>query len=477
MIKQRELCYNYVLKNMRKIVSTLALVTADIVSLILAFYLAYFIRVHILQDLLRVSNPWFFPIEHFYKMYYLLLVFILIFSYEKLYAYHRRYSISEEFIFILRGLFFSVVLIALLVYLSRTYEVFTRTIPILMMFTGMIFVPLLRFLVKKLLMALGFYIKHAVVIGKTGETARVVPTLKKLEPRGYKITQVLIIGSDPEIGERSRELMGKVDTLVIISTGIDTGGLHDLINRWENHVKEIKIVSDPGYLKTVGVETEYVEELLMMRMANNLLSPFNRFLKRGFDLVISLSTAVLLLPLFLVIALLIKIDSRGPVLFFQERFKKQGKTFKLLKFRTMVLNPDDKLKEYLDEHPELQEEWNRFKKLKSYDPRVTRVGKFLRRFSLDESLQILNVLKGDMSIVGPRPYLPREQEEIAKSAAIIFRVKSGLTGLWQIKGRNELSFETRLKLDEFYVRNWSFMLDINIILKSFAAVLTGKGAY
>jgi Undecaprenyl-phosphate galactose phosphotransferase WbaP len=462
---------------MRKIISILTLVTADIVSLIIAFHLAYFIRVNILQDLLQVSNPWFFPIEHFYKMYYLLMVFILIFSYEKLYAYHRRYSVSEEFIFIVRGLFISVVLIALLVYLSRTYEIFTRTIPILMMFTGMIFVPLFRFLVKKLLTALGFYIKHAVVIGKPGETARVLPTLKNLEPRGYKITRVMNIDGDEEAGAGSRDFTGKVDTLVIISTGIETGDLHDLINRWENHVKEIKIVSDPGYLKTVGVETEYVEEYLVMRMANNLLSPFNRFLKRVFDLVISLGAAVLLLPVFLVIALFIKLDSRGPVLFIQERYKKEGKTFRLLKFRTMVVNPDDRLKEYLDRHPELQAEWERYKKLKSYDPRVTRAGKFLRRFSLDEAPQILNVLKGDMSIVGPRPYLPREQEEIRKSAAIIFRVKSGLTGLWQIKGRNELSFETRLKLDEFYVRNWSFMLDINIILKSFGAVLKGKGAY
>ncbi|MCP4152989.1 MAG: sugar transferase, partial [bacterium] len=106
-----------------------------------------------------------------------------------------------------------------------------------------------------------------------------------------------------------------------------------------------------------------------------------------------------------------------------------------------------------------------------------RVGKFLRRFSLDESPQIYNVFKGDMSIVGPRPYLIREKEEIQQSAAIIFRVPSGLTGLWQIKGRSELSFEARLKLDEFYVRNWSFFLDIIIILKTFGAVLKGKGAY
>ncbi len=225
------------------------------------------------------------------------------------------------------------------------------------------------------------------------------------------------------------------------------------------------------------METEYIDELLVMRMANNLLSPVNRFFKRAFDLLVSIVGSILLLPLFMIIALLIKIDSRGPVLFIQERFGKEGKKFKLFKFRTMYMNADEKLNQYLEQHPELQQEWDQFKKLKSFDPRVTGIGKFLRRFSLDEAPQILNVLKGDMSIVGPRPYLVREKEEIEKSAAIIFRVKSGLTGLWQIKGRSELSFETRLKLDEFYVRNWSFLLDITIILKTFSAVLRGKGAY
>ncbi len=462
---------------MRKIISISALLTADIISLVLAFHLAYFIRVEIIQELFNVSNPWFFPIEHFYRMYFLLLVFILIFSYEKLYAYHRRYNFSEELVFIARGLFMSVVLIALLVYLSRAYEFFTRTIPILMMFIAMIIVPLFRVIVKKLLMALGCYTKHASVIGKPGETAQVIPTLKKLETIGYKITNVIDADANPYRETITNEPSKKVDTVIIVSRGIEKEHLNRLINRWETHVKEIKIVSDSSYLKTIGVETEYVDELLVMRMANNLLSPFNRFLKRVFDLAVSSTATILLLPLFLVTTVIIKIDSQGPVLFIQDRFRKEGKKFKLLKFRTMYVDADARLKEYLHQHPEMQDEWDQYKKLKSFDPRVTRIGKFLRHFSLDEAPQILNVLKGHMSIVGPRPYLPREQQEFQQSAAIIFRVKSGLTGLWQIKGRNELNFETRLKLDEFYVRNWSFLLDITIILKTFGAVLKGKGAY
>lgn len=456
---------------MKRTISFLALVLSDIAALVLSFHLAYFIRVDIIQDLFNVSNPWFFPRQHFYDMYYLLFVFILIFSYEKLYNFNRRYDFFEEFIFIARGLFMSVVLIAVLIYLSRTFEAFTRTIPLLMMVAGIFIVPLFRFLVKKILAATGIYTRVTAVLGKKEETETLLPTLKKLESQGCRIIDVL----EPQMPQPgvSRE----IETLIIIPKGIEHQELNGLINQWENQVKEIKIVSDSGYLKTIGVETEYIEELLVMRMANNLLSPVNRFFKRLFDIIMSIISLVLLLPLFFIIGLLIKLNSRGPVFFIQERFGRNGEKFRLYKFRTMYLDGDDKLRQYLEDHPELKREWEQYKKLKSFDPRVTGIGKFLRRFSLDESPQIFNVLKGDMSIVGPRPYLIREKEEIAQSAAIIFRVKSGLTGLWQIKGRSDLSFDARLKLDEFYVRNWSFLLDITIILKTFGVVLRGKGAY
>ncbi len=461
---------------MKKVVSFFAVLLADIFSLIMAFYISYFLRIEVIPTIFNVVNPWFFPVGHFYKMYYLLFVFIFIFSYEKLYT--RRFEFFEEFIYITRGLFMSVILIAVIIYLSRTEEFFARTILILIMLTGMIIVPLVRYIVKKLLIASGIYIKNAAVVGIAGETDRLLPTFQKLESLGYKIVDVL----EPErvesiVNIEKMTLMDNVESLIIVPKGIEKKRLNRLINRCENYIKEIRIVSDFTYLKTIGVEAEYIDELLVMRMANNLLSPVNRMLKGIFDLVVSAAGIVLMLPLFMIVSLLIKIDSRGSILFIQERFGKDGEKFKLLKFRTMYEDSDEKLKEYLHQNPQLQQEWDQYKKLKSFDPRVTRIGKFLRRFSLDESPQIFNVLKGDMSIVGPRPYLVREKEEIEQSAAIIFLVKSGLTGLWQIKGRSELNFEARLKLDEFYVRNWSLFLDIIIILKTFGAVLKGKGAY
>lgn len=462
---------------MKRGISLLALVLTDIIALIFSFYLAYFLRVNIIQELFHIRNPWFFPIEHFYRMYYLLFVFILIFSYEKLYTYNRRYDFFEEFVFIARGLFISVVLIAVVVYLSRAYENYSRAIPLIMMLLGMVIVPLARYLVKRLLIRLGLYCRHAAVLGLKEETESVLPILKKLEASGWRFDHVVFITDNTEPAQTINKTTATIETLIIVSNGIPPQQLNSLINHWENAVKEIKIISDPGFLKTIGVETEYIEELFVIRMANNLLSPMNRLFKRLFDLVLSIIALIFAIPIFLIIALFIKLNSRGPVLFVQERFGKAGKKFKLLKFRSMFIDGDEKLQAYLQQHPELQEEWTRYKKLKSADPRVTAVGKFLRRFSLDEAPQLFNVLKGDMSLVGPRPYLPREKEDIQQHAAIIFRVKSGLTGLWQIKGRNDLSFQVRMRLDEFYVRNWSLLLDITIILKTFGTVLKGKGAY
>jgi undecaprenyl-phosphate galactose phosphotransferase len=347
-----------------------------------------------------------------------------------------------------------------------------------MVFTGMMIIPLVRFLVKKGLIFFGLYTKNAAVVGKKSETSPIIFSLKKLESTGYKILAVLEVESDDFLNQLKMDVLrDRVESLFIVSKGIRPDVLNQLINKSEEYFQEIKIVSDSSYLKTMGVETEYVDELLMMRMANKLLSPANRFFKRMFDIIASLFGIIILMPIFVLISVVIKLGSRGPVLFIQERFGKGGKQFKFIKFRSMYMDSDNRLNAFLNEHPQVKEEWEKYKKLKQYDPRVTPFGKFLRRFSLDEAPQLFNVLKGDMSIVGPRPYLIREKAEIEKSAAIIFRVKSGLTGLWQIKGRSEVSFENRLKLDEFYVRNWSFFLDIIIILKSFGAVFRGKGAY
>ena len=200
--------------------------------------------------------------------------------------------------------------------------------------------------------------------------------------------------------------------------------------------------------------------------------------KRGFDFTFSLIAIFLTLPLMVLIALAIKLFDRGSILFKHTRVGYKGKRFELLKFRTMYPDAEKRLKEYLEKNPEAKEEWEKTFKLKK-DPRVTPIGKFLRKTSLDELPQFFNVLKGDMSVVGPRPVTEEELDKFYReNKKYYLSVKPGITGYWQVEGRSDIdNYRKRVQMDIWYVRNQSFVLDLLIILKTLWVVLRGKGAY
>jgi undecaprenyl-phosphate galactose phosphotransferase len=176
-----------------------------------------------------------------------------------------------------------------------------------------------------------------------------------------------------------------------------------------------------------------------------------------------------------VVSIIIKLTSRGPAIFKQQRLGKDGKLFLCYKFRTMYEDADERIRTILATDQEAREEWQMHWKLKN-DPRITKVGNFLRKTSLDELPQIWNVLKGEMSLVGPRPYLPREWELLKEHSEIIHSVHPGITGLWQVSGRSDSSYEKRISLDSWYVRNWNLWLDIVILIRTVHVVLTKEGA-
>lgn len=195
-------------------------------------------------------------------------------------------------------------------------------------------------------------------------------------------------------------------------------------------------------------------------------------MKALFDRVLGLLLVLVGLPVLAVVAVLVKIDSQGPILFKQRRIGAQGEPFNMLKFRTMVENAEALLGSLADAN-----DGNEILFKKRDDPRVTRVGRVLRRYSLDELPQLFNVLRGDMSLVGPRPPLPSEVAKYESDAVRRLRVKPGLTGLWQVSGRSNLSWEESLRLDLRYVDNWSLVLDLQILARTARAVLSGSGAY
>lgn len=199
------------------------------------------------------------------------------------------------------------------------------------------------------------------------------------------------------------------------------------------------------------------------------------FLKRTIDIAASATALLLLSPVFLVTSLAIKKDSNGPAMFKQKRIGKDGKLFEIYKFRTMVLDADKKLFELLEQDEQAKEEYKINKKLKN-DPRITKIGNFLRKTSIDELPQLLNVLKGDMSLVGPRPYLPREIDDMGNYYDTIVESKPGITGLWQVSGRSNTTFEDRLEYDMEYTENKGFFYDMGLLTKTVGVVIGKNGA-
>lgn len=219
----------------------------------------------------------------------------------------------------------------------------------------------------------------------------------------------------------------------------------------------------------------FSHEVMIFRVQQNLAKYSSRLIKRLFDLTGSIIIIALLSPLLLYISLKVKKDG-GPAIYGHERIGKDGKSFKCLKFRSMVINSKEVLDELLKTDPDAKKEWDATFKLKN-DPRITKIGTFLRRTSLDELPQLFNVLKGEMSLVGPRPIITAELERYNDEVDYYLLSKPGMTGLWQVSGRSDVDYETRVYLDAWYVKNWSMWNDIAILFKTIGVVLKRDGAY
>lgn len=223
----------------------------------------------------------------------------------------------------------------------------------------------------------------------------------------------------------------------------------------------------------VGIKTEDILSLQMQKVGNSLIEikPYG-YVKRTADIVISSVSIILLLPVFLIIALLIKIESKGPVFFVHTRIGKNGKKIKLLKFRTMVQNAEDLINNFT---PEQMKEFKENFKLAN-DPRVTKIGKILRKTSLDELPQLFNILKGELSIIGPRPVVNEELEKYKENKEKFLSVTPGLTGYWAVNGRSNTTYEQRMQMELYYIDNVSCKLDIKIFFETIIAVFKKQGA-
>jgi exopolysaccharide biosynthesis polyprenyl glycosylphosphotransferase len=342
------------------------------------------------------------------------------------------------------------------------------------------------------------------IIGNSRETEQTIKELQSRPDLGYRIVGAITkedfdfqsairnpkseIADVPVVGDLSnlasvvRELA--IQEVIITDDTISHADLFEAMMKIGRRQRvEFRLAPSVFNLLPQKTEVEQIGILPMVRLFREPLSDAERFLKRASDIVISLAALTILAPVWILIAIFIKLDSRGAILFRQERVGMDGRIFLCFKFRTMREDADENLhREYYRKNIEGAAEANAgdrdepvFGKVKD-DPRVTRVGRVLRRASLDELPQLLNVLLGDMSVVGARPPIPYEVEEYALWHRRRLDMKPGITGLWQVSGRNRLPFEEMVKLDLYYIENWSLWLDLKIILLTLPAILRGDGA-
>ena len=270
----------------------------------------------------------------------------------------------------------------------------------------------------------------------------------------------------------------KIRTVIIAVPSMEKERLLNLIEDLQPIVRNLMFVPNIVGMPVFNLEVKrlYENNMVLLGIKNNLAKKTNRRIKRVFDIVLGIIFCTIIVPILAIAAFCIKLDTKGPIFFNSERIGKNGKLFKCYKLRSMYVNADKIFEAYLSKNRQAQEEWNKFQKLKDNDPRLTKVGKFIRKYSIDELPQIFNVLKGEMSLVGPRPYLPREKVLMENWYNDIISVLPGMTGYWQVNGRSNVNFNGRLKMDNWYIRNWSIWIDIELLIRTFKVVINGKGA-
>ena len=360
-------------------------------------------------------------------------------------------------------------------------------------------VPLARFVVKKVALELGHWLRPTVIVG-TGPNAREVAGAYDARSNhlGYQVQAFLDPAAEAEAAERTLLVGGRAIPVlpldvrarelpawlgrphVVIALELDEMlGKEGLIESLSFHHGDIDVISPLKGLpiNNTRVSHFFSRDILSLRIHNNLARPWPQLLKRGFDLVAASLLLLFLAPLLALVAAKIRLTDGGGVIFAHTRVGRHGRLFPCFKFRTMVRNSAEVLAELLARDPVARAEWAKDRKLKD-DPRITPLGRLLRKTSLDELPQLLNVVRGEMSLVGPRPVVPDELELYGEARLYYLQVRPGLTGLWQISGRNDIDYERRVGLDAWYVRNWTLWYDILILVRTLAAVNPkNNGAY
>lgn len=452
-------------------------VAADIIALSAAYWLAVFGRY------LAGSG---FTLQFYLSSFPAIALILLAFQCYGLYPgvlLHPAEEIKRVFV-AMTAVFFA---FASMLFIFRSSELYSRSIFLATWVIGAPMVLLARYLVRRTCSGRRWWGLSAVVLGSSEGAQHLIRRIAT-HAAGIRIVGVLADEytetwpSDlPPIwgytGDVSARAFGRLANYIIVAVS-DKSSTHLRKTIHESCIgfRHILMIPDLNGFCSLGIAAREVGNELGFELPQRLFHPGARTAKRIMDISVSLLSLVTLAPLFLIAWILIKLTSEGPGFFGQARYGQDGRIFTAWKFRTMVVNADQVLADHLLTHTEDSRAWQCDHKLKK-DPRITIVGKLLRRSSLDELPQLWNVLRGEMSLVGPRPIVKAEIPKYGKGYELYTRVLPGISGLWQVSGRNNTTYQERVAFDEYYVRNWSIWLDTYILFRTIQAVSRAEGAY
>lgn len=473
----------------RDFIVKLSLIFADLSSFLVAFIVSY--------QLMRLWSPDFNrPLlqilaterEQFRGLCYLLLVMAGLFW---LWYNFRYYTYRKPFWSELKHSLQTLAALAVfdLALMALSKWDFSRFHWFLLWSSSMVLLPSIRYLVKYGLERLGLWRWQSVIIGCGTNARDAYLALNSERLMGFDV--VGFVASDPScdispVAELPL-LPDHIETLLLQHPGMQFFLALEYEQReqrdyWlrtlaQHRVRNVAVIPTLRGVPLYGADISHFfsHEVLMLRVRNNLERFSARVLKRLFDLLAASSLLLLLSPVFAYIGWKVSRDGGSPF-YGHVRVGQNGRRFKCYKFRSMILNSQAVLQKLLDTDPAARAEWDKDFKLKN-DPRITPIGHFIRKTSLDELPQLWNVLKGDMSLVGPRPVVEAELERYAEDVDYYLMAKPGITGLWQVSGRNDIDYSTRVYLDSWYVKNWSLWYDIAILFKTVGVVFRREGAY
>ncbi|HFP9274683.1 undecaprenyl-phosphate galactose phosphotransferase WbaP [Klebsiella pneumoniae] len=468
----------------RNFIVSLALALSDFIGFIISIYLAI-----ALVSITSSQQEYIFGEAQGWVTLHWLLAFCCVGWYGvRLRHYFYRKTFWFELKEILRTLvIFAVIEIAVIAFTTWSYS---RALWLMTWIFVMFLVPIFRMITKRILNALGYWQRDTWIVGSGENAQEAYKAISSERNLGLNIVGFIASEGGRTAGENVDGInvlpnhigwLATIDKKTQFIVAVESNQ-SEMRNTWLRNfmIKGFRYVSVIPTLRGMPLDSTdmsfiFSHEVMIFRVQQNLAKFSSRLIKRTFDIVGALSIIFLLSPLLIYISVMVKRDG-GPAIYGHVRVGKGGKAFKCLKFRSMVINSKEVLDKLLLENDDARDEWNKTFKLKN-DPRVTKIGALLRRTSLDELPQLFNVLMGQMSLVGPRPIITEELKRYNDEVDYYLLSKPGMTGLWQVSGRSDVDYETRVYLDAWYVKNWSMWNDIAILFKTISVVLNKDGAY